>query len=99
MTHPDMTELRELRERLQGAEADKRELAVQLAAARAALVESDRQREEIRYHRDRLLDEKRLILEAVYDEPRPSVASEIPTEPERDPDQLPLLEERRELEC
>lgn len=66
MTHVDMTELRELRERLKGVTEDNRLLGEQLAATQSMLRESDRKLEEVTYHRNRLLDEKRLILDVDF---------------------------------
>ena len=97
MNTVDMTELRELRERLKGAEEDKRVLREQLRLTREMGVLRDRQLEEITAHRNRLLAEKDVAWGRVLSPD--TIASEIPAEPAPDPDQLPLLEEHSELEC
>ena len=93
-----MTELRELRERLQGADADKQAMVKQLAEAQALVRERDRQLEEITHHRNRLLAEKEVAWgHALAPD---TVASEVTAaDPAPDPAQLPLLEEHGEVEC
>jgi predicted nuclease with TOPRIM domain len=95
--HDTMTELRELRERLQGADADKTALLAKLVAAQSTLRERDRQLEEVTHHRNRLLAEKDVAWGRVLSPD--TIASEIPVEPDTDPDQLSVLDERSELEC
>lgn len=76
MSQPDMTEMRELRERVIGLTADKATLEHDLAEARKLLVASELDRERITAHRDRLLDEKAQVWGNVL---RPD--SPPPTEP------------------
>lgn len=76
MTQPDMTELRELRDRVIGLLADKETLERELAESRQLLAASELARERITAHRDRLLDEKAQVWGNVL---RPD--SPPPTEP------------------
>lgn len=96
MSAVDRTELDELRRIARGAEEDKAALRAQLAASQATVRERDRQLEEITHHRNRLLAEKDVAWGRVLSPD--TIASEV-TAAAPDPEQLPLLEERSELEC
>ena len=61
MTEIDRTELHELRERVQGAAADKQVVAEQLRDALTRNRELETALQEVTHHRNRLLGEKELM--------------------------------------
>lgn len=65
MTAIDQTELRELRERAQGAAADKQVVADQLRDALATIRELETALQQVTHHRNRLLDEKAAVWDRV----------------------------------
>lgn len=80
MNQPDMTEVRELRDRVKGLTADKATLEQQLAEAHKLLTASELECERITAHRNRLLAEKQHVWRDVL------APDEMPTITDPDPE-------------